>query len=805
MERIYDGSRSVIEELYARYHSFDLVVDSRRLDRPARSLFFALPGKRTHGLDFIPELIARGGRHFVVSREAVRPIKEGGDGAWSETEYSAQPVRVPATLLERQDLQFIVAEDPLILLQDLAAWHRRQFDLPVLAITGSNGKTIVKDWLKEVIGEDLRVCASPRSYNSQIGVPLSVWQLRPDHQLAIFEAGVSEAGEMERLAAIIRPTAGVFTNLGEAHAEGFRSREHKLREKCTLFHGTEWVMTGSRDPLVHRVIRDVSSSLKVLGEGATETLDFPADWPPVYRQNAALVAMVARFFLGNSASLTERLSRLRPLANRLELRRGRDGGPVINDTYSNDLSALAAALEFAGQQDPFGRLTLILGALQATGNDDRSALETLLRGKVHRLLAVGKETREITEGFPEVEYFASVAELLGELPRLSFAGQTTLVKGASRQMMDRVADALSLSRHRTLLRLDLRALQDNLHAYRRGLPPETKIMAMVKASAYGGGALPVARAVEGHGADYLAVAYPEEGRQLREGGVGLPIMVLNAEPHTFGLLKAYGLEPVVHDLNGIRRCREYQLPGHLEIDTGMGRLGFPVGEVPRLAGALRSMSAPPEILSVFTHLAVSESPEEDDFTRQQIARFGAAFAAISDTLPVVPMRHVLNTNGISRFPEAAFEMVRLGIGLYGLGDAQRRGSLRPAFRFSTRITAVYERAAGETVGYGRRGKLLRDSRIAVLSVGYADGLPRLAGEGRFSVRIGAGLAPTVGSVCMDMTTVDVTDLPGVEVGEEVVIFGPEHDIEVLATAAQTIPYEILTGIGERVHRLYVTE
>lgn len=801
MESFYDGSRPALGALYARYRDFDLLVDSRRADRPARALFFALPGKRQHGAAFVHDLVKRGCRHFVLT--ATDSAAGGGDKA--PRHYAGGGPQVPDELLERKDLQFIICDDGLSLLQALATFHRQQFDLPVLAITGSNGKTIVKDWLQEVLSPSWKICASPRSYNSQIGVPLSVWQLRKEHELAIFEAGISEVGEMDALASIIQPTFGVFTNLGEAHAAGFRDREQKLREKCRLFRGTQWVATGSGDGLVHRHLRAVTDRLITFDSRTVSALPLPTDWPAVYRQNANLVYAVAGQFLEDEDDLLHRLKGLRPLANRLELRRGRDGGPVINDAYSNDLSALAAALEFAEMQDPFGQLTLILGTMQSAGDDDRAALGSLLRGRVKRLLVVGSAMTKTIEDFPGIASYSSVEELLEALPRLSFAGQTTLVKGASDQMMDRVADALSLSRHRTLLRLDLRALQDNFQEYRRALPPATMMMAMVKASAYGGGALPVARVLEACGVDYLAVAYPEEGRELREGGVRVPIMVLNAETHTFALLRKFRLEPVVHDLNGIRLCSEHHLPGHLEIDTGMGRLGFPFAAVPELVRELEKMADLPNIVSVFTHLAVSESPTEDAFTRQQIDHFGEAYQRLCGALKATPLRHVLNSNGISRFPGAAYEMVRLGIGLYGVGDRTRKETLRPVFRFSTRITAIYERAAGQTVGYGRRGKLTRPSKIAVISVGYADGFPRLAGEGRFSVRIGDHLAPTVGAVCMDMATVDVTDVPAVGVGEEVVIFGPDYPVDHLARVCQTIPYEILTGIGERVHRLYVTD
>lgn len=791
-----------IEELYQIYQTYDLLVDSRRLTDPSSTLFFALPGQRVDGHDFIPELLKAGVRHFVVAEQ-----------------YQARP-QVQANVETEQGggaLVFHQVPDPLAVLQKLAAHHRQQFDVPVLAITGSNGKTIVKDWLVQLLGHRFNICASPRSFNSQIGVPLSVWRLRAEHDLAIFEAGVSEKGEMARLAEIIRPTCGLFTMLGSAHDAGFPDRSSKHQEKLSLFKGAEWVAVSADDNDSIRLLRmadiDPLTFLGIDGrllevEEVPLKLNFP-DLPGIYLENA-YAAVAGAYGLGlPPAEIRRHLPGLRPLSNRLEQREGHSGGIVINDSYSNDLSALAAALEFATAQNPFPGLTLILGTLQpgsfnlpGTGvRAENPALLQLLEGSVTRLVTVGKTNI----GLPAEQHFSTPEDLLEAIGKeLQFGAETILVKGASVEQLDRVADVLSRKQHQTLLRLDLSALRHNFQTYRQSV--SAGMIVMVKASAYGGGALPVARALAAAGANYLAVAYPDEGRSLREGGVKLPIMVLNAEPGTFSRCVSDDLEPVVHQVSALRRARAYGLKVHLELDTGMARLGFQTNGLDDLLAELDREDYTETIASVFTHLAASEDAAHDEFTSQQLADFDSAYARISTMADVAPPRHVLNSNGISRFPDRAYEMVRLGIGLYGIGDATRGGELRPALQLLTHITRVYDRPAGDSVGYGRRGKLGRPSRIAVLPLGYADGLPRLAGEGSFSVRIGEYLAPIIGSVCMDMATIDVTDLPGyISAGTEVTIFGANHSIELLAEAAQTIPYEILTGIGSRVHRIYLQD
>lgn len=800
---------------YQRYRSFRLLVDSRRLADPATTLFFALPGARADGHDFIEDLYRHGVRHFVVHPDRAR-------------------TRVRREVLRSEDVHLIVAPDPLVFLQDLAAHHRRRFDLPVVGITGSNGKTIVKDWLVALLQDRHTVCASPRSFNSQIGVPLSVWQLSSAHTVAVFEAGVSRSGEMDRLARIIRPTCGAFTLLGTAHAAGFHSPGHKLRQKLRLFAGADWVVVPADDNATKSALRKMDVEvIPQLGHGrclvevaeVPLAFDFP-DWPRLYLDNAATALAVAYALGLTRAELTAALPRLQPLSNRLEQRAGLHGGPVINDTYSNDLSALAAALDFAVAQNPFDKLTLILGTLPP--GYDPGKLHRLLSGRVTRLITVGPnkplERRSETlysqiappaaaalpgsgDGgaarFPtESAHYSTPTALLRDLPDLLFARESILVKGAGTEALGRVADALSKQRHRTVLRIDLAAVRHNFLHYRA--VAGTRLIVMVKASAYGGGALPVARTLADAGADYLAVAYPDEGAKLRAGGIRLPVMVLNAAPHAFARMRDDGLEPVVHSLSGLRKAAAAGLRVHLELDTGMGRLGFARSSTGELLTELRQPAYASAIASIFTHLAASGDPAHDEFTRKQLTELKAVADRVDDVLPTPPARHALNTNGITRFPDYRLDFVRLGIGLYGIGD-RNLPNLKPALHLSCRVTAVNERPAGATVGYGLRGRLSRKSRVAVLAIGYADGLPRAAGEGRFAVLIDGRPAPIIGSVCMDMTMVDVTDLPGATAGDEAVIFGSEHPIELLSGAAETIPYEVLTGIGQRVHRVYSQE
>ena len=759
MVRHYDSAN--ISAYYQTYRAYDLIIDSRRVRRPAESLFFALPGRKRHGAEFVGELVRQGLRHLVLPLDRQAVISGLSDS-----------------------VTVIITDDPIALLQDLAAFHRRQFSIPVIGITGSNGKTIVKDWLAQVLATKYKVCASPRSYNSQIGVPLSIWQLDANHEIAVFEAGISRVGEMERLARIIRPTHGIFTMLGSAHAEGFPNEETKLKEKLLLFAGASLVVLPGSEFTVPLPAR----WLEAQRVDRAQAYPFRPDLPMIYRHNAGLVARMAAH-LEVADTIIDRLAlSWRPLQNRLEQTEGLHGAPVINDSYSNDMDALAAAVDYAASQSATGKIHLILGSVQ--GGKDGGVYED---PRVSSLFRVG--ARAGGEG----RAFATTENLLRSISDHPFTPLPILVKGASYERMDRVAAALSRKQHRTVLRVDLGAVQHNLAVYQKGT--EAKMIVMVKASAYGGGSLPVARAVAEAGADYLAVAYTDEGVELRKGGIQLPIMVLNPEGAEFGQLVKYNLEPVVGTEELLDAANLHYLPVHLEVDTGMARLGFSSSDIDRIA----KRTDLPLVRSVFSHLVASEAPEHDAFTERQAGRFVEVSEKLAGTLGYRPLRHLLNSNGISRWPKYSFGAVRLGIGLYGIGDARLKDQLRPAFSLRCRIAAISEREAGETIGYGRRGVLTRASRIATISIGYADGLPRSAGEGRFAVAVRGQLAPTVGAVCMDMTMVDVTDIPGVRVGEEVVVIGAGRSVEVLAEVAGTIPYEVLTGVGRRVHRVYVRE
>ena len=864
-----------IATLYAHYQSFDLVVDSRRVTDPGRTLFFALPGERADGHDFIEDLVVRGVNNFVVSEEWFRlqgskdsekskeqsarektsaprlrhpegtkydqlPTPEGGATSRSTSEHTSESTSRHPFGAGGATPNFTVVTDVLDQLQKLVAYHRRQFSIPVVAITGSNGKTIVKDWLVSLLRQKYRVCASPRSYNSQIGVPLSVWQLDKTHEIAVFEAGISRAGEMEKLAKIIQPTAGIFTNLGTAHQAGFNDDAHKLREKMRLFPGVDWLLipldekqiiaeAEHQNIPVQTWLHDRSVDYHFMRHGQGDNLrvaDFDLllrkylpPFPPILRRNA-VNAMAAAHLLGLSQTeLWEGAARLQPLDLRLEVRAGRNGCTIINDTYSNDLTSLAAALQFAVSQSADERITLILTDIPQSGKNPTelyTQVARLITGRVKRLIGVGEEISAIAGIFAslpldkaiEFERYSSTSDLEKKLSTLRFNQETILLKGARNFGLERLVGRLTQRVHRTQLEIDLTALDQNLSVYKNSLAPGVKLAVMVKASAYGSGSIPVARLLDDRRVDYLIVAYADEGIQLREAGVSSPIMVLNPEAGELRLLQEFALEAVVADRNLLTSLRKESsdVPTkiHLEFDTGMRRLGFSSTDVPFIAEQLKDANHL-KIGSVFTHLAASENEFHDDYTAEQIDSFQEIIRELEAEGITVPVRHVLNTNGISRFPDAQFEMVRLGIGFYGLGDTERAADLYPALRLTARLSGIRELPAGATVGYGRKGKLDRTSRIGVLSIGYADGLPRLAGEGRFSVLIGEKLAPTVGAICMDMCMVDLTDIPAAQLNDEAVIFGAEHPIDQLAAAAQTIPYEILTGIGERVHRVYLGE
>jgi alanine racemase len=804
-----------------------LLFDSRSVAAPALSLFFALPGKNRNGHRFLPELYAQGLRQFVVSQAVdVQKMPE-------------------ANILQ--------VENTLEALQQLAAQHRSRFNIPVIGITGSNGKTVVKEWLAQLLSPDFNIVRSPKSFNSQIGVPISVWQMQDRHTLAIFEAGISQPGEMDRLERIIRPSIGIFTNLGPAHQEGFSSDAQKLSEKMRLFQNVDtlicesrwapadlrgklfsWSKNGDAADLqvtsieklesagvhISAIVRaranptPEQSESSVPGIKSTITLPFS---DPASIENA-LHCWAVMLLLGfHPEEIAQRMLRLDPVEMRLEMKAAIHGCTLINDAYSNDLASLRLALQFARQQAGNGKLTLILSDILQSGQSGKSlwreVAEIVRVQKVSRFFGIGPDIQTIQpklDASVEAYFYPDTEHFLEKIAEQDFREETILLKGARSFAFERIARRLEQKAHKTVMEVNLSALSHNLKTYQRLLQPGTKMMVMVKAEGYGAGSAQVARLLEFHPVDYLGVAYADEGIALRQAGVNLPILVLNPEPASFDALWRFRLEPEVYSLPMLEEIAMFSGAGkplaiHLKLDTGMHRLGFEPADMPLLTEKLRALPHL-RVASVFSHLAASDATLHDDFTRRQGAVFTEMYDQIHTALGYAPLRHICNTGGIERWPEYHFDMVRLGIGLYGIGGQAIAPQLHTVNTLKATISQIKTLQPGETVGYNRNsGPLTAPKRIATISIGYADGLLRLAGGGRYSVFLRGQAAPTVGNICMDMTMIDVTGIPEAQVGDEVSIFGENPPVQELAACLQTIAYEVFTNISERVKRVYWTE
>ena len=802
-----------------------LLIDSRQVSDPASSLFFALVGKRNNGHDHLAELHRAGVRHFIVNQTvALENLPE------------ANVLRV---------------ENTLDALQNLAAFHRRKFQIPVIGITGSNGKTIVKEWLAQLLAAEFALVRSPKSYNSQVGVPLSVWQMQPQHTLAVFEAGISQPGEMARLARIIRPDIGVFTNIGPAHREGFESKAAKIAEKMRLFDEArtlvfcadhEKIAEAAARWLAEKPARNTFSwsregrpaDLQIIeiqqleNGGALLECRFSGNSPassfrfqipfadPASIENACHCLALSLQLIPQSSSLIPKFAHLEPVEMRLELKAAINRCTLINDAYNNDLTSLRLAMNFAAAQGRGKRLTLVLSDILQSGQPptvlyEKVAAAMLERG-FGRLIGIGTEIPvlrgKLPPGFP-CDFYPTTDEFLQKIQSQDFAEECILLKGARPFAFERVARRLEQKAHKTVLEINLSALIHNLNVYARLLRPGVKMLAMVKASGYGSGAAEVAKLLEYHKVDYLGVAYADEGIELRQAGVSLPILVLNPEPTSFDAMLRYRLEPEIYAPDLLAELaqfagREREIAIHLKLDTGMHRLGF---EPQHLPGLLETLQKHPNlrVKSVFSHLAASDAPVHDDFTQHQAAQFSAMFEQIKLALGYAPLRHIVNTGGIARFPQFHFDMVRLGIGLYGIDSSSLQDQLRVVNTLKATISQIKEIPPGDTVGYNRAAHIERPTRTATISIGYADGLLRLAGNGRYAVLIHGQLAPTVGRVCMDMTMVDVTHIPQARAGDEVIVFGESLPVQRLAESLQTIAYEVFTNISERVKRVYFQE
>ena len=797
-----------------------LLTDSRSLCFPEETLFFALKSKRNDGHRYISELYARGVRHFVVS---TRPTEEQLQ-AMSET-------------------TFLVVPDTLAALQLLAESHRAGFHIPVVGITGSNGKTIVKEWLSQLLCPSFRVARSPRSYNSQIGVPLSVWQMNESTQVALIEAGISEPDEMKRIKAIIAPTIGILTNIGGAHQENFSSVEDKCIEKLTLFRDSDVVIyNGDDEQICYCVNRALHSAREIAwsrhdtdkplyissvtqSEGSTTIkylyLGFPGSYTIPFDDDASVENSIhcaaACLYLGLSTEeIAERMAHLEPVAMRLEVKEGKNGCTLINDSYNSDIASLDIALDFmARRPEREGRQrVLILSDLLQTGQESlplyKTVAELIETRGVERIIGIGPALTEASECFRISKSFYTTTEEFLQSDELRHMSRSlVLVKGSRSFGFERIAEQLTLKVHETTLEIDLNAMVDNLNYYRSLMLPTVKTVCMVKAFAYGAGFYEIAKTLQDHRVDYLAVAVADEGEQLRKAGITANILVMNPELNAFKTLFDNRLEPEIYSfgileemIHACERQGYTHYPIHLKIDTGMSRLGFRPDEIPALIERLQQQSAViPR--SVFSHFAGSDSCDFDTFTHLQAQRFDDASHALQTAFPHKILRHICNSAGIERFPEYHFDMVRLGLGLYGISPVGDR-LIHPISTLKSTILQIHEVSPSETVGYSRRGQLSRTSRIASIPIGYADGLNRRLGNGLGYCIVGGHKAPYVGNICMDVCMIDVTDIPCHE-GDSVEIFGPQLPVTQLAEWLGTIPYEVLTGISTRVRRVYLIE
>ena len=841
-----------------------LLTDSRSLCFPEETLFFALKTQRNDGHRYIADLYRRGVRNFVVTTVPAAPSLVRSDSIAASVESSAGLY---------PDANFLVVPSPLAALQRLAERHRDEFNIPIVGITGSNGKTMVKEWLYQLLSPQFSVTRSPKSFNSQIGVPLSVWLLNEQTQVGIFEAGISEMGEMEALSDIIQPTIGVLTSLGAAHQENFRSLEEKCMEKMRLFDGAKVLAYNSDDDIVSRCIRrsgfkgekigwsreNISAPLYIeaattthsplpslqvtyIYKGTREQYSLPF-FDEASLQCSFACAAVALYLGVTPDQLAERMSQLEPVAMRLEVKEGQHGCTLINDSYNSDINSLDIALDFMSRRVSattpnvsMAGLTLILSDIFQSGMSDADLYGEVnalcMKRGVSRIIGIGPRITASAALFlvGEKSFFATTDDFLHSELFRSLHDEVILIKGARPFGFDRITELLEQKVHETILEVNLNAVVDNLNYYRSFLKPETKLVCMVKADAYGAGAVEVAKTLQEHRVDYLAVAVADEGVTLRHNGITQNIMIMNPEMTAFKTMFDYDLEPEVYSfrlMDALIHAAEQQgitgWPVHIKLDTGMHRLGFdPEKDIDEVIRRLKGQNA---IIprSVFSHFVGSDSDDFDNFSAMQFQKFDVASKKLQAAFSHKILRHMDNSAAIQHFPERQLDMCRLGLGLYGYdpraaapalvrsdsipaslaaNPAVSTTALRPVSTLKTTILQLRRVPKDETVGYSRKGILTRDSLIAAIPIGYADGLNRHLGCGACYCLVNGQKAPYVGNICMDVAMIDVTDIPDVHEGDTVEIFGEHLPASVLSDVLQTIPYEVLTSVSNRVKKVY---
>ena len=793
-----------------------LLTDSRSLCFPEETLFFALRSSRNDGHRYIDDLYRRGVRNFVVDAKGILEFHANGTESM-------------------KDANFLIVPSPLAALQRLAERHRDEFNVPIVGITGSNGKTMVKEWLYQLLLPSQKIVRSPRSYNSQIGVPLSVWLLNEQTEVGIFEAGISQPGEMFALRDIIQPTIGVLTTLGPAHQENFRSMEEKCMEKLELMHDTEAMVYPSDNDIVSRCIRRMNykgekiswsmcdeqaaffvkevKGMRITyiwqGEENCYTIPF-IDEASI--ENSITCAAVALYMGVTPSQLADRMPKLEPVAMRLEVKPGQRGCVIINDSYNNDVNSLDIALDFMNRREATKK-TLVLSDIYQSGTAPEALYtqvsELAVKRGIDKFIGIGPELSAQADKIQIADkaFFADVPHFLSSEAFTGLRNELILLKGARNFGFDQITELLEQKVHETILEVNLNAVVDNLNYFRSFLKPDTKMVCMIKADAYGAGAIEIAKTLQDQRVDYLAVAVADEGVTLRKAGITSNIMIMNPEMTAFKTMFDYDLEPEVYSFRLldalIKAARKEGITGwpvHIKFDTGMHRLGFnPVDDIYKLVDRLKHQTA---IIprSVFSHFVGSDSDGFDDFSAQQFALFQEGSEKLQAAFSHRILRHMDNSAGIEHFPERQMDMCRLGIGLYGV-DPRDNHILHTVSTLKTTILQLRHVPKGETVGYSRKGKIERDSVIAAIPIGYADGLNRHLGNRNCYCLVKGQKAEYVGNICMDVAMIDVTDIPCVE-GDQVEIFGEHLPVTVLSDTLDTIPYEILTGVSNRVKRVY---
>ncbi|TRX28002.1 bifunctional UDP-N-acetylmuramoyl-tripeptide:D-alanyl-D-alanine ligase/alanine racemase [Flavobacterium franklandianum] len=785
-------------------------IDSRSLQNNQKTLFFALVGPNNDAHQYISELIEKGVQNFVVTH-------------------------IPEKLSNKAT--FLVVENTLEALQRYAAYHRSLFKFPVFGLTGSNGKTIVKEWLNFLMSPDFNIIRSPKSYNSQVGVPLSVISINDRHNLGIFEAGISKMNEMEKLEVIIRPTIGIITNIGSAHDEGFEDLEKKIKEKLKLFKNSKLIIYQKNklvDSLIESKIKSFSWSytdetadvfiskkdiqdktvLQIRNDKDNLEIQIPfQDEASV--ENAITCLMVLLSFKYSKSTIQNRMQWLYPVEMRLKIKNGINNTTLIDDSYSSDFQSLKIALDFLESQKQYKNKTVILSDIFQSGLSNEElyskVAQLITSNKINRVIGIGETISEFKHKFKNCITFKNTSDFFLNLNYLNFINETILIKGARHFQFEEIVAALEEKTHETVLEINLNSISHNLSFYKSKLKPITKMMVMVKAFGYGSGGFEIAKLLQHHKVDYLGVAFADEGISLKNTGITLPIMVLNPETTSFSAIIQYKLEPEIYSLKGLnaflkiaekRKLKHF--PIHIKLDTGMHRLGFEEENLDELIAVLKDNKFV-TVKSILSHMATSDDLEHQEFAHSQLNLFEILSSKLMNELQIKPIRHILNTSGISNFPQAQYDMVRLGIGLYGVSnDVEEQKYLDNVGTLKSIISQIRSIQAGESVGYGRRFVADRPTKIATIPIGYADGISRHWGNSIGFVTINNQKAAIVGSICMDMLMVDVSEINCKE-GDSVIIFGESPSVSYIAAQLQTIPYEILTSISQRVKRVFYRE